>query len=75
MGVHGIITSYQFFVSPDNQQWKLADEGEFANIKNNPVWQTRKFTPTNARYIKLRALKNTEGIDAAGYAEVDVLTN
>jgi alpha-L-fucosidase len=70
----GIITNYQFFVSADNIEWKLADEGEFSNIKNNPLWQIRNFSPVNARYIKLKALKNTSGDEVAGYAEVDVIT-
>jgi alpha-L-fucosidase len=70
-----IITNYQFYVSNDNKEWKLVDEGEFSNIKNNPLWQTKKFTPEKARYIKLRALKNTENNDNIGYAEVDVITN
>ena len=69
-----IIINYQFFVSLDNQKWKLVDEGEFANIKNNPLWQIKKFAPEKARYIKLRALSNTEGNDAAGYAEIDIIT-
>ena len=38
-----------------------ANEGEFSNIKNNPLWQTKTFATEKARYIKLRALKNTEG--------------
>ena len=38
----GIITTYQFFVSQDNNDWKMVNEGEFANIKNNPLWQTKK---------------------------------
>ena len=71
----GIITNYQFFVSQDNNNWKQVDEGEFANIKNNPLWQIKKFAPEKARYIKFRALKNTEGNDNIGYAEVDVITN
>jgi alpha-L-fucosidase len=70
-----IITNYQFYVSNDNKEWELVDEGEFSNIKNNPLWQTKKFTPEKARYIKLRALKNTENNDNIGYAEVDVITN
>jgi len=70
-----IITNYQFYASNDNKEWKLVDEGEFSNIKNNPLWQTKKFTPEKARYIKLRALKNTENNDNIGYAEVDVITN
>lgn len=71
----GIITNYQFYVSNDNVEWKLADQGEFSNIKNNPLWQNKKFAPEKARYIKLRALRNTEGNSNIGYAEVDVITN
>lgn len=71
----GIITHYQLSVSADNTAWTLVSEGEFSNIKNNPLWQIKKFAPVKARYIKFTALKNTEGNDTTGYAEVDVLTN
>jgi alpha-L-fucosidase len=70
----GIITNYQFYVSTDNIEWKLIDRGEFSNIKNNPLWQIKNFSPVNARYIKLKALKTTWGDDIAGYAEVDLIT-
>jgi alpha-L-fucosidase len=70
----GIITHYEFYVSTDGKKWKLIDEGEFSNIKNNPVWQIRKFDPVKTRFMKLRALKNTEGNDNVGYAEIDVIT-
>ena len=71
----GIITHYQFYVSADNKEWKLVSEGEFSNIKNNPLWQIKQFTSEKARFIKIIALKNTSGDDVAGYAEVDVMTN
>lgn len=71
----GIITSYEFYVSADNKSWKLVSQGEFSNIKNNPLWQIKRFDVVKARYIKLRALKNTEGNDNLGYAEIDVITN
>jgi alpha-L-fucosidase len=70
----GIITHYQFYISNDNKEWKLIIEGEFSNIKNNPLWQIKNFATVKARYIKLRALKNTEDNDNIGYAEVDVIT-
>jgi alpha-L-fucosidase len=70
----GFISNYQFFVSKDNSDWKLVDEGEFANINNNPVVQIKKFAALKARYVKLRALKNTRGNDDVGYAEVDAIT-
>jgi alpha-L-fucosidase len=71
----GIIENYRFYVSNDNKNWKMVNEGEFSNIKNNPVWQNRNFTPVNARYIKMKALKNTRSDDVAGYAEIDLITN
>lgn len=70
----GIITNYRFFVSQDGQEWRQVDEGEFANIKNNPLWQSKTFTPVKARFIKLQALRNTQNDHAAGYAEFDIIT-
>jgi alpha-L-fucosidase len=57
-----------------NTGWKQADSGEFANIRNNPLRQTKTLSPIKARYIKLRALRNTHGNDEIGYAEVDIIT-
>lgn len=71
----GIITNYKFFVSVDNNTWKLVDEGGFSNIKNNPVRQLTDFAPVNARFLKLRAIKNTSGDDVAGYDDFDVITD
>jgi alpha-L-fucosidase len=71
----GIITNYEFYVSEDNIEWKLVDQGEFSNIKNNPLWQIKNFSPVKARYVRLRALRNTQGNDEAGYAELDLITN
>ncbi len=70
----GIIFNYRFFVSPDNKVWKEMSEGEFSNIKNNPLWQTKNFEPVKARYVKLRAMRNTDDNDIAGYAEFDIST-
>ena len=71
---NGIISHYEFFVSMNSNDWQLVDSGEFSNIKNNPLWQTKTFKTVPARFIRLRALRNTQNDDAAGYAEVDVLT-
>lgn len=71
----GIINNYRFYVSHDNKKWKLVDQGEFSNIKNNPSWQIKKFAPEKARYIKFQALSTTEGNNNTGYAEIDIITN
>jgi alpha-L-fucosidase len=70
----GIITNYNFFVSLDGFEWKQVDAGEFSNIKNNPLLQSKTFEPAKARYIKLRATQNTQGNATVGYAEVDIIT-
>ncbi|MFD0751101.1 alpha-L-fucosidase [Mucilaginibacter calamicampi] len=70
----GLISKYKFYVSNDNVQWKVANEGEFSNIQNNPLWQVKSFPLTKGRYIKLQALGNTQNNDAVGYAEIDVVT-
>jgi alpha-L-fucosidase len=71
----GIITNYKFFVSQNNVDWTLVNEGEFSNIQNNALWQIKNFAPVKARYIKLQALKNTKNDQVVGYAELDVITN
>ena len=70
----GIISGYRFFASTDNLNWKLVSEGEFSNIKNNPVRQIKTFTTTNARYVKFEATKNIENSNNIGYAEFDLIT-
>jgi alpha-L-fucosidase len=71
----GFIATYEFYISNDNADWKLISKGEFANIKNNPLRQVKKCEKVNGRYIKLRAVSNTQANDATGYAEIDILTN
>lgn len=69
----GIITFYEFYVSDNGSEWKLVSEGEFSNIRNNPSWQMKEFAPVKTRFVKLRALSNTQGDKVAGYSEFDVL--
>ncbi|MDR3711196.1 MAG: alpha-L-fucosidase [Puia sp.] len=71
----GLITTYRFYVSADNHEWALVDEGEFGNISNNPLWQVKSFPAVHGRYIRLRAIGSTGGSAEAGYAEVDVVTD
>ena len=71
----GIVDKYRLFTSMDGQHWNLADEGEFPNIKNNPILQVKTFSMRKGRYIKFQALSNTQNNEAVSYAEFDVLTN
>ena len=70
----GLITRYALHVSIDATSWTQVSEGEFSNIRNNPVWQIRRFDRTPARFVRLRALANTDGNSRVGYAEVEVIS-
>ncbi|KJF45382.1 alpha-L-fucosidase [Draconibacterium sediminis] len=71
----GIIFNYEFYGSENGRSWKLLSEGEFSNIKNSPIWQTKYFEPVKVKYLKLKALNNTNDNHAVGYAEFDIVTN
>lgn len=72
----GFISFYEFYTSSNGRDWHMATQGEFANIRNNPnIWQSVRFNKTTrARYIRLRALKNSSNDKVAGYCEIDVIT-
>ena len=71
----GIITRYSFETSSDGRKWKTVSEGEFSNIRNNPVEQTKVFQSHPARFVRLNAFANTENSTNMGYAEFNVITN
>lgn len=70
----GIITRYSFEISADGVRWNEVSEGEFSNIKNNPVEQTKTFPVAKGRYVRLNAFANTENNTNIGYAEFNLIT-
>ncbi len=64
----GVITRYEVYV--DN---KPVAQGEFSNIKNNPIEQIITFPPTQGQKVRLVA-KNIINGKSAGIAEFSVLT-
>lgn len=71
----GTISHYVFEVSTDNVHWKKVSEGEFGNIKNNPIEQRINFaTKENARYIRLIATKTVDNSSIVSYGEIGVIT-
>jgi alpha-L-fucosidase len=70
-----IITEYRIYQSTDGQNWSLIKEGEFSNIKNNPVWQNILFEkPVTANYLKFVSLKTVNIESRPACAEFDVIT-
>lgn len=71
----GIISNYEFYVSLDGRNWgSPVSEGEFGNIKNSPVLQTKYFKAVQARYVKLRALTPAWENGRVGIAEFGLIT-
>lgn len=68
------VSHYELLVSNDNENWSVAAEGEFSNIKNNPVQQQVAFPKKEARYIKLKGLRTTDGAAAISIGEIGVIT-
>ncbi len=69
----GTITHYTLYASSDWQEWRQVAKGEFSNIVNNPIWQTIKFPPIQAKILRLQADQLAEG-QRLGYGDVEVVT-
>ncbi|WP_134089297.1 alpha-L-fucosidase [Olivibacter sp. XZL3] len=71
----GMVEKYAYYTSNDGKAWKLVADGEFSNIKANPILQ---YTPlkekVDAQYIKLEAKQSVsdKGKIAFSIAELEV---
>jgi alpha-L-fucosidase len=58
----GTVDRYNFYVSPDGQDWVKVASGEFSNIKSNPIEQTVTLSHVvYARYFKFEAVHVISG--------------
>ena len=74
-GLGGICKSYRFDVSEDGSQWQVATQGDFGNIKNNPVNQEIYFEKTvKARFIRFTSLSNINNDEYLSLAELGIIT-
>ena len=71
----GIADRYIFYTSEDGTNWQKAAEGEFANIKSNPLEQVAPLDrPVSARYFRFSILHVVAGFGVT-VAEVGVKVN
>jgi alpha-L-fucosidase len=69
----GLVDSYIYAISNDGKNWQQVAEGEFANIRSNPVEQIITLDHTyNARYFKFTAKRVISG-NGVAVAELGVL--
>ncbi|MEG1616716.1 MAG: alpha-L-fucosidase [Bacteroidales bacterium] len=65
----GHITNYRFYVDG-----KLVAQGEFSNIKHNPVEQQIRFAPVKGKQVRLEAVSIMNDAKQAAIAELNVVT-
>lgn len=53
----GMVSNYEILVGESLDALKPIAQGEFSNIRNNPIVQDVFFAPVNARYVVLRATR------------------
>ena len=71
----GTIFLYNAYVSEDGKWWKpCIVEGEFSNIKNNPIPYYVNFGSTyHARYLRIEPLREIDNREATAIGEIGVL--
>jgi len=68
-----LISKYEFYTSVDNTKWIKQSEGEFSNIKNNPIEQIKLFSTVKARYIKFVAKAGIGKGNSVTICEINVI--
>ncbi len=69
---HGMTSRYIFEVSTDGKTFKKVSEGEFGNLRANPIEQSIQFAPTKARYFRFTGTAAIEK-NHVSVAEISVL--
>lgn len=68
-----LISNYEFYTSLDNVKWTLQSQGEFSNIKNNPIEQIKNFKKDKARYIRFVARSAVGKGATVSIAEINII--
>jgi alpha-L-fucosidase len=73
--IDGTVSGFRFYVSANGKNWgNTVSEGEFSNIKNNPVLQTKTFAPVKGRFIRFVGLKEINARNFISIAEIGIIT-
>ena len=69
---NGMTDRYKFEISTNGKKWEKVAEGEFGNLRANPIEQTVAFPPQNARYFRFTGTHALEKNHVSA-AEIGVL--
>ena len=65
----GMTNRYRFELSTNGKDWTPVSEGEFGNLRANPVEQIISFEPQKARYIRFFS---TAALDGTGSSAAEL---
>lgn len=68
-----LISNYEFYTSSDTVNWTKQSEGEFSNIKHNPIEQVKVFAGVEARYLRFVATAAVSKEQTISIAEIGVV--
>ena len=68
----GMTTRYRLEISLDGNNWTAVSEGEFGNLRANPVKQYVSFEPQKARYVRFFSTAALDGTGSS-VAEMELL--
>ncbi|MBK0368283.1 alpha-L-fucosidase [Flavobacterium agrisoli] len=68
-----LISNYEFYTSTDNVNWILKSQGEFSNIKHNPIQQVKTFKSIKTRYIRFVAKSGVGNSETYSIAEIGII--
>jgi alpha-L-fucosidase len=73
--IGGTIMEYEVYVSLNGKNWKQpVSKGEFSNIKNNPILQSKTFDKVEGQFLLFKALKEINSENFASIAELGIIT-
>nr|WP_299385881.1 alpha-L-fucosidase [Allomuricauda sp.] len=69
-----LVKTYELYTSTNGKDWNKRSEGEFSNIKHNPILQVKNFTEkVEARYLKFVPTSEVERNDEVYIAELGIV--
>jgi len=68
-----LISNYELYTSVDSFYWDKQSEGEFSNIKHNPIEQVKSFATVKARFLKFVATAAVGKAQTVSIAEIGVV--
>jgi alpha-L-fucosidase len=69
---NGLIATYEVYAGQSTDQMTRVAEGEFSNIRNNPIQQDVSFPAVSARYVRLKATRMVNESETVKYEKVVV---